>query len=260
MTVKIWSPATGECLATLNGHASVVYAVAWSHDGKQLAASSQDGQKGTIRIWDVANGECISTIIAHNHLVLSLAWSHTGGRHLASGSLDRSAKIWDTATGQCISTLSLAHISSYKSRINSLAWSLDGTKIAVGLGNGTVGIWNPTATSWQAVHIASQDDRPVTPLGWSHDGTRLAFIMESRATIWDLATNRCIAHPWRSDRLAGHRIACVAWSHSHGVSELLAAGLDDGTIRIWNSITESVPASVELRGHYRNVYAVAWSE
>jgi WD40 repeat protein len=30
-TVKIWDPATGRCISTLEGHSHLVYSVAWSH-------------------------------------------------------------------------------------------------------------------------------------------------------------------------------------------------------------------------------------
>ena len=42
-TVRVWSAATGECVATLRGHSDGVRSVAWSGtDGDRLASGSVD--------------------------------------------------------------------------------------------------------------------------------------------------------------------------------------------------------------------------
>jgi len=43
MTTRLWDVATAEELARLEGHLDSVYALDFSHDGKRLATSSQDG-------------------------------------------------------------------------------------------------------------------------------------------------------------------------------------------------------------------------
>ncbi|KAK4148862.1 WD40-repeat-containing domain protein [Chaetomidium leptoderma] len=74
-TVKIWDPATGQCVSTLKGHASdfSVWSVAWSHDATRLASGSGDK---TVKIWDPGTGQCVSTLKGHASNVRSLAWSH----------------------------------------------------------------------------------------------------------------------------------------------------------------------------------------
>ncbi|KAL2193977.1 hypothetical protein P885DRAFT_80752, partial [Corynascus similis CBS 632.67] len=52
---KIWDPATGECVSTLQGHSDLAYSVAWSQDGSRLASASDDE---TVKIWDLATGKC----------------------------------------------------------------------------------------------------------------------------------------------------------------------------------------------------------
>ncbi|KXX77775.1 Vegetative incompatibility protein HET-E-1 [Madurella mycetomatis] len=108
MTVKIWDPATGQCVATLKGHSHPVNSVAWSYDSSRLASASYDM---TVKIWDPATGQCVAMLKGHSHPVNSVAWSYDSSR-LASASYDMTVKIWGPATGQCVATFAIAwHIS-----------------------------------------------------------------------------------------------------------------------------------------------------
>jgi WD40 repeat protein len=49
-TIRIWDPATGALLATLEGHTDAVTSLAFSPDGAKLLSGSLDG---TIRIWRI---------------------------------------------------------------------------------------------------------------------------------------------------------------------------------------------------------------
>ena len=53
-TIKLWDAATGQLRASLKGHTTAVYSVAFSSDGRTLASASRDG---SMRLWDVATGQ-----------------------------------------------------------------------------------------------------------------------------------------------------------------------------------------------------------
>src|SRR5437763_4032940 len=51
------------CLQTLEGHSSVVWSVAFSHNSARLASASHDK---TVKIWDASSGECLQTLEGHS--------------------------------------------------------------------------------------------------------------------------------------------------------------------------------------------------
>ncbi len=100
----MWDLASGQSLATLEGHRENVYSVAFSPDGKQLATGSGDK---TARVWDLASGQSLATLEGHSENVYSVAFS-PDGKQLATGSGDKTARVWDLASGQSLATLGLS--------------------------------------------------------------------------------------------------------------------------------------------------------
>jgi WD40 repeat protein len=70
-TIRLWDVATRTCTAVLSGHASAVWSVAFSPDGRTLASGSRDG---TVRLWDVASRACTATLTAHYGAVNCVAF------------------------------------------------------------------------------------------------------------------------------------------------------------------------------------------
>ena len=61
MTLRLWDAASGTELAALTGHWGYVHAMAFSPDGKRLAAGSLDD---TARLWDAVGGALLATLPA----------------------------------------------------------------------------------------------------------------------------------------------------------------------------------------------------
>jgi WD40 repeat protein len=92
--------------ATLKGHEDTIWQVAWSPDGKTLAALSN--VQGAVKLWDVAARKERATLRGDQGDSYGLAFTPDGGT-LVIGHYKNDAKagptggiaLWDVATGQC---------------------------------------------------------------------------------------------------------------------------------------------------------------
>ncbi|MEW6210546.1 MAG: pentapeptide repeat-containing protein, partial [Acidobacteriota bacterium] len=110
-----------------------INSVAWSPDGKLIAAASSDN---TIRIFDAATGLCRRWLIGHLGTVNCVCWN-PDGRQLASGSSDQTVRVWDTESGQLIRSLE-----GHKGSVWSVAYRGDGSQLASGSSDQTVRVWD----------------------------------------------------------------------------------------------------------------------
>jgi WD40 repeat protein len=125
-TVKIWHTDGWRSAAVLGGHLGEVNALALSPDGRRLASGSFDR---TIRIWDLATMEQVMVLLGHAGGVSGLTFSPYGKR-LASASQGGTTKIWDIEDGR--------ELFSLRTDSQSVAFSPDGLRLAIGCGNGEI--------------------------------------------------------------------------------------------------------------------------
>lgn len=115
--------------------------------------------------------------------------------------------------------------------ILSVAWSPDGTQIAVGQSNATIAVWD--AQSAELLFTLSGHQEEVLALDWSPDGTSLASgSSDGSVRIWNIETQQSLRViqdvPQNSIR---RPILDVAWSAD---SNFVAGARDAGTITIWS--------------------------
>jgi WD40 repeat protein/tRNA A-37 threonylcarbamoyl transferase component Bud32 len=238
--LKVWDTLTGQECLTPQGFIAGVKNLAFSPDGRRLAAAGPDRD---LRVWDMSTGQ----------LDLILRGQSTGywgvvftpdGRHLAAAGSDNTVHVWDTATGR--ETLALR---GHTGPIRSIALSPDGRRLASAGWDRTIKIWDAT-DSLQAMVLPGYGGG-VQTVAFSPDGRWLAAgSRDETVRIWDPATGR------RVQELHGHvgPITSVAWSPD---GELLASASDDKTIRIWE--VRSGKKVRILCGHAGAVWSVAFS-
>jgi F-box and WD-40 domain protein CDC4 len=95
-TVKIWNVTTGECLASLSGHTSLVGLLGISPNYTVSAAAD-----ASLRIWNSGDHELVHTLTTHGGAIT--CFQHDESK-VVSGS-DGTLKLWDIRTGQYIRDL-----------------------------------------------------------------------------------------------------------------------------------------------------------
>jgi len=126
-TARVWSISQGQCLRTLQGHFSQIYAIAF--DGQRIATGSLDT---SVRIWDPTNGACQAILQGHTSLVGQLQMR---GNTLVTGGSDGSVRVWSLEKMAPIHRLA-AHDNS----VTSLQF--DETRIVSGGSDGRVKVWD----------------------------------------------------------------------------------------------------------------------
>jgi hypothetical protein len=129
-TLRVWDPATGECLRRLEGHRGRVTCVIETKGG-QLVSGSNDG---TLRVWDPATGECLRTLEGHPGWIRYVI--ETNGGQLVSGSWDNTLQVWDPATSECLRTLE-----GPRDKVNCVI-ETKGGQLVSGLEGGTMLVWD----------------------------------------------------------------------------------------------------------------------
>jgi WD40 repeat protein len=92
--IRILDVETGELLQTLP-HADELHALAWSPDGRLLAAGSWDRK---VYVWDAEDWRLQAVLEGHQRLVDAVAFSPVG-ELLASSSFDGTTRLWDPISG-----------------------------------------------------------------------------------------------------------------------------------------------------------------
>ena len=138
--VHVWKAATGQAILTLPRLEGIVTRIAYSPDGKRLAAASQDG---SVKVWDAVTGETCLTLGGHTSAVHGLTYSPDGRRLVtAAGGTSKGGerlysevKLWDALTGQEILTLRGA-----PAQHSGMAFDRGGRRLAAS-GDNVVTIW-----------------------------------------------------------------------------------------------------------------------
>ena len=211
-TVRLWDVATGQNVATLEGHTGPVRSVSFSPDGAILASRSWDSK---IRLWDVATARALALLPTASY-VTSVSFS-PDGTMLASGG-DNTVELWDVATREQIATLE-----GHRSEVTSVSFSPDGTMLASG-GNNTVKLWDVTARE----NIATLEGHTsfVNSVSFSPDGTTLASgARDGTVKLWEVATGQNIATLEHTEA-----VSSVSFSPD---GTTLASGAR-GTVKLWD--------------------------
>ena len=228
--------ANGARLASLKGHAGLIYSAAFNRDGSRVVSASADG---TARVWNTRTGLPVS-ILTHQEEVRNAAFSPDGKR-IATLGAETGVRIWDAATARPVAMLPIPYG-------NSVAFAPDGNRILAGSETGSVQVWD-------IVHhegnIWKPSEKRIASVAVGARGARMAAgFRDGTLETWDPVSGETKAR-WR-----GHKAGVHAVALSPDERRILS-GSEDRTARLWDAVSGTLLTTFE--GHQGPVLAVAFS-
>jgi WD40 repeat protein len=202
----------------LRGPAAAVSGVAFSPDGRELAASSKDFK---IWLWRVAGDRAVPD----GALTGATNWANTvafspDGQSLAAGTSVANVLVWNMSTRKLTATL------PHPQPVTSVAWAGAGRVVAAGA-DGTVSLW---ALPSMVLPIGSAP----TQLAYGPGGRTLAVGGVGSVQLWDTVTRTLlVARPLPPSDYAN----ATVFRPSAAGGALLAVAVSNGTVALLNGST-----------------------
>lgn len=223
--------------ALVGRHRGDVYFLAYSPDGRRLAAAGKDA---SIRIYDAQTNDVEMLLDTQQSEVNGLAFSPDGKR-LASAGDDGTIRVWNLADRR-----QRIAIRAYPSHAYQVAFTSDGRLVSCGQ-HEEIRLWD-AETGEPAGTLCGHQQR-VEAIGLLPNARLVSVSSDGTARIWDLQSGREAARPWAH----ADRLNCLA-SSSDG--RLLALASNDGCVSVFR-----LPSCKVIRQLHRldGVHSLAFS-
>ncbi len=217
--VKMFNAADGRLVLEFSDLKDVVYSVAFSPDGKWLAAGGADA---IIHLWNILDKKYAASLKEHTGWIDKVAFS-PDGKFLASAGEDRAALVWEVGTWKRLARL------EEKDPIRGLAFNGDSQFLLLAI----------AGESDQMLRLRKRVDGDLartTDLGaavpgdvvWFHPTNRIVVpCHDATVKVFDGGNGNLVAN------LSGH----ASWIDRAAISpdgSKLASASADGTVKLWS--------------------------
>ena len=272
-SVREWDVVAG--LPIPAGQGAAIRTVAFTPNGNQMASGGTDG---TVKLWDAKTATPIGLLgqpsPGYDYAINSLAFNPKNDHQIVTGSSDGDVRLWDTTNPVLVKTLPKENASGGppqgKPRIQSVAFSPDGTKIVSGGFDSIVRLWDAQSLKLigaVSAHKTGEDKRAVPYQVWS-----VAFNSDSDQVVsgsgFDLdgGNQNNLIQMWKVEPTlrrdgepiegqSGWNIFSVGFSPD---GKQIVSGSFDGTVRLWDVATRT-EAVAPMSGDQNPVFSVAFA-
>ena len=279
-SVRVWDAITG--LPIPAGQGREIRAVAF-HPDSRGAEMASGGTDGTVKLWDsrtgTERGKLGAASPGFTGAINSLAYNDDGSL-MVTGSRDGTIRVWDLKTRRPLKDLVKIYppliaqppAGDLGARIQSVAFSPDGTLIAAAGNDGVVRLWDartfrPLAAEiahgvnrdgkdlpYQVWSVAFSPDgqRLATGSGYDHGGYDVNFLQ-----LWHV--DRFGSQPLGrdGDPIVDHQNWIIYGVAFDATGRRVASSSYDGTVRVFD--TESRQRLALMTSDHNPVYAVAFA-
>jgi len=223
-TVRLWKTGSWKERAIFQGPNSFT-ALAFSHDGKTLAAGTWEGKipnngTGLVKLWDTRSLREINGWKCHSNYLTAIAFSPYD-RTVATASMDHTAKLWRGSTGKERFTLP----GNGREKL-SLGFSFDGKLLAIGTAFGEVELWDvDSGKQLSTLHV---EGFGITQVEFLPSGKILAVAGDRDLQLWNVQTRKL------ERVLEGHRTTIRSLALSPDGHTMATGGDGLGEIKLWD--------------------------
>jgi WD40 repeat protein len=244
--VRLLDGVTGALARELSGPSDQVLSLAWSADGKWLAAAGGvAGAFGELCVWSTTGFDTPRCRQVGSDTLTGVAWRPVHVE-IATAGLDKTVTIWNAATLTPLRTLK-----DHVDPVMAVAYSADGAWLATGSVDRTVKLYRTEGYAHVGT-IPSHGDA-VTALAFSPKGDHIVTACADRKVrVWPVAEG-AIVNPLR-DRTEEEVVQALAFSAD---GRVLIWGGASRKVRVWDGEVENQQR--ELTDAPDWVYAVAAS-
>lgn len=228
-------------LQILQAHEDEIWFLQFSHDGKCLASSSNDG---SVIIWEVHEDGEVSfkhTLKGHQKPVVMIAWS-PDDRYLLSCGMEEVVRCWDVDQAECLHIFEKQGVG-----LLSCVWYPDGKKFFSGVSDRTISLWDLDGNeveNWKGHRTTKNSEMAVAK------GGKQIIIMckETTILILDWETKTAEPRPIEEE----HTITSFSLSRDE---KFLLVDLSNEEIHLW-SIASTPTLVKKYQGHKRSRFVI----
>jgi WD40 repeat protein len=236
----VWDVATGRRLFSLTGPTNTVHDVAFSGDGRWIAAACGDG---TARVWDGGDGRAVAILQPHAREVTKVVFSRDP-RWLLTACADNRLRLWDVENKICVALLR-----GHRDQIRSVEFSPDGEEVVSASADRTVRRWRWATFEQMAVSLPPHSD-DVKAIHFSSDGQRVVTCSADReAFVCDANRRKLLLNLHRKKESVGPMAMTVRANSGGEMCEAAFAPGDEKIVTVCSDPIVSVN---------RNPLATVW--